>query len=103
MNLRPAILLLALLFVTSFAENAPAQSAKQTAEARNRMVDAIVSTGANIVDQDFFEGLGFKHYVASERLKAGLDDEILRDLHIDRLTIGHLDIQSTQTPVPPSV
>src|SRR5207237_3220458 len=52
---------------------------------RNQMIDAIVSTGANIVDQDFFEGLGFKHYVASERLKAGLDDEILRDLHIDRI------------------
>src|SRR3989440_13079469 len=27
---------------------------------RNNMVDAIVSTGANIVDQDFFEGLGYK-------------------------------------------
>jgi deoxyhypusine synthase len=26
------------------------------------MVDAIVSTGANIVDQDFFEALGFRHY-----------------------------------------
>src|SRR6266850_8612777 len=50
---------------------------------RNRMVDAIVSTGANIVDQDFFEGLGFKHYVAPERLKAGLDDDKLRDLMID--------------------
>ncbi|MBE7182191.1 MAG: deoxyhypusine synthase family protein, partial [Terriglobus roseus] len=25
---------------------------------RNNMVDAIVSTGANIVDQDFFEALG---------------------------------------------
>ena len=36
---------------------------------RNRMVDAIVSTGANIVDQDFFEGLGFQHYVAPERLQ----------------------------------
>ena len=34
----------------------------------------LLSTGANIVDQDFFEGLGFSHYVASERLKAGLDD-----------------------------
>ena len=30
----------------------------------HNMVDAIVSTGANIVDQDFFEGLGFKHYMA---------------------------------------
>ena len=49
------------------------------------MVDAIVSTGANIVDQDFFEALGFKHYMAAERLKAGLDDDKLRDLHIDRI------------------
>ena len=30
----------------------------------NNMVDAIVSTAANIVDQDFFEGLGFRHYIA---------------------------------------
>jgi deoxyhypusine synthase len=29
---------------------------------RHNMVDAIVSTGAIIVDQDFFEALGFKHY-----------------------------------------
>src|ERR1700722_11915962 len=28
---------------------------------RNNMVDAIFSTGANIVDQDFFESLGFRH------------------------------------------
>ena len=52
---------------------------------RNRMIDCIVSTGANIVDQDFFEGLGFRHYAAEERLKAGLDDGVLRDLHIDRI------------------
>src|SRR5215510_10069754 len=52
---------------------------------RSRMVDCIVSTGANIVDQDFFEALGFRHYVADERLKAGLDDSTLRELHIDRI------------------
>jgi deoxyhypusine synthase len=52
---------------------------------RNRMVDAIVSTGANIVDQDFFEGLGFKHYVAPERFKAGMDDDQLRGMQIDRI------------------
>jgi deoxyhypusine synthase len=52
---------------------------------QSRMVDAIVSTGANIVDQDFFEALGFRHYLAEERLKAGLDDSMLRDLHIDRI------------------
>lgn len=52
---------------------------------RSRMVDAIVSTGANIVDQDFFEALGFRHYIAEERLRAGMDDGILRDLRIDRI------------------
>ncbi len=52
---------------------------------RCRMVDAIVSTGANIVDQDFFEALGFKHYIAEERLRAGMDDSTLRELHIDRI------------------
>ena len=52
---------------------------------RCNMVDAIVSTGANIVDQDFFEALGFKHYVGEERLHSGMDDAELRDLHIDRI------------------
>jgi deoxyhypusine synthase len=52
---------------------------------RHRLVDAIVSTGANIVDQDFFEALGFKHYFGPERLRAGMDDAMLRDLHIDRI------------------
>src|SRR5690606_14639659 len=32
---------------------------------KNNMVDAIVSTGANIVDQDFFEALGFRHYLGT--------------------------------------
>lgn len=45
------------------------------------MVDAIVSTGANIVDQDFFEGLGFKHYHGSSQL----DDLELQSLAIDRI------------------
>jgi deoxyhypusine synthase len=58
---------------------------------RNNMVDAIVSTGANIVDQDFFEGLGFKHYIADERFKGGLNDGELRDLHIDRIYDTFID------------
>jgi deoxyhypusine synthase len=29
------------------------------------MVDAVVATGASIVDMDFFEALGFKHYQGS--------------------------------------
>ncbi|HEX3997051.1 MAG TPA: deoxyhypusine synthase [Pirellulales bacterium] len=52
---------------------------------RFRMVDGIVSTGANIVDQDFFEALGFRHYMAAERFKSGLDDDQLRNLQIDRI------------------
>jgi len=52
---------------------------------RHNMVDAVVATGANIVDQDFFEALGFKHYVGDERLRAGMDDATLRELHIDRI------------------
>ena len=52
---------------------------------RCRMVDAIVSNGANIVDQDFFEALGFRHYIAEERLRSGMHDDALRELHIDRI------------------
>lgn len=48
---------------------------------RNNMIDAIVSTGANIVDQDFFEALGFKHYQGSTHL----DDVTLQELAIDRI------------------
>jgi len=48
---------------------------------RNNMVDAIVATGASIVDMDFFEALGFKHYQAKDIP----DDRILRDLYIDRI------------------
>ena len=52
---------------------------------RYRMVDAIVSTGANIVDQDFFEALGYRHYIGPDYLKAGMNDAALRELHIDRI------------------
>ena len=52
---------------------------------RNNMVDAVVSTGANIVDQDFFEGLGFKHWIADDILKQGTEDSMLRELMIDRI------------------
>src|ERR1700749_2276493 len=52
---------------------------------RNNMVDAVVSTGANIVDQDFFEALGFRHWIADDVMKAGTEDGQLRDLMIDRI------------------
>jgi deoxyhypusine synthase len=52
---------------------------------RNNMVDAVVSTGANIVDQDFFEALGFRHWIADELYKSGTEDATLRELMIDRI------------------
>lgn len=52
---------------------------------RCNMVDAIVSTGANIVDQDFFEALGYRHYVGEEKLRSGMFDAELRALAIDRI------------------
>jgi deoxyhypusine synthase len=57
----------------------------------NNMVDAIVSTGANIVDQDFFEALGFQHYVAEDRFKTGMHDGELRDMAIDRIYDTFID------------
>ena len=55
---------------------------------RNNMVDAIVSTGAIIVDQDFFEGLGFSHYKGTPH---GIDDNELRELRIDRIYDTFID------------
>ena len=58
----------------------------------NDMVDAIVSTGANIVDQDFFEGLGFRHYQAPGTPDAPVvADERLRELAIDRIYDTYID------------
>ena len=57
------------------------------------MVDAIVATGASIVDMDFFEALGFKHYQG----QVDVDDQRLRDLYIDRIYdtfINEEDLQS---------
>src|SRR6202046_4164781 len=58
---------------------------------RNNMVDAIVSTGANIVDQDFFEALGFRHYIAGDEYKYGAGDATLRELAIGRLYDTFID------------
>ncbi|MEX2543163.1 MAG: deoxyhypusine synthase [Trueperaceae bacterium] len=54
---------------------------------RNNMIDAIVSTGANIVDQDFFEALGFRHYQGD----VAADDNMLRELMIDRIYDTYID------------
>ena len=53
----------------------------------HNMVDAIVATGAAIVDMDFFEALGHKHYQALEIP----DDDTLRSLYIDRIYDTYID------------
>ncbi|MHC4791693.1 MAG: 1,9-bis(guanidino)-5-aza-nonane synthase [Planctomycetota bacterium] len=59
---------------------------------RHNMVDAIVATGASIVDMDFFEALGFKHYKGSPFV----DDKKLRDLYIDRIYDTFIDEKQLQ-------
>jgi deoxyhypusine synthase len=59
---------------------------------RNNMVDVIVATGATIVDMDFFEGLGHKHYQALEIP----DDDTLRSLYIDRIYDTYIDEEALQ-------
>lgn len=57
------------------------------------MVDAIVASGATIVDMDFFEALGFKHYKGSPYV----DDSKLRELYIDRIYDTYIDEEQLQT------
>ncbi|MFO1242917.1 MAG: deoxyhypusine synthase [Rickettsiales bacterium] len=59
---------------------------------KNNMVDAIVATGASIVDMDFFEALGFKHYQGSQFQ----NDGELRDLYIDRIYDTYIDEEELQ-------
>jgi deoxyhypusine synthase len=59
---------------------------------RSNMVDAIVATGATIVDMDFFEALGHKHYQALDIP----DDDTLRSLYIDRIYDTYIDEQQLQ-------
>ncbi len=51
------------------------------------MVDAVVATGASIIDMDFFEALGFKHYQGSQFQ----DDAELRKNYIDRIYDTYID------------
>ena len=59
---------------------------------KNNMVDAIVATGASIVDMDFFEALGYKHYQGSYNV----DDTQLRGLYIDRIYDTYIDEEELQ-------
>lgn len=59
---------------------------------RHNMVDVIVATGASIVDMDFFEALGFKHYQGTPFV----DDKLLRSLYIDRIYDTFIDEEQLQ-------
>ena len=56
------------------------------------MVDAIIATGASIIDMDFFEALGFKHYQGSQFQ----NDTELRKNYIDRIYDTYIDEDELQ-------
>ena len=56
------------------------------------MADVVVASAATIVDMDFFEALGFRHYKGS----AAVDDKRLRELYIDRIHDTFIDEQQLQ-------
>jgi deoxyhypusine synthase len=58
----------------------------------NGMVDAVVSTGASVVDMDFFEALGYSHYQGD----ALMDDQRLRAQYIDRIYDTYIDENDLQ-------
>lgn len=59
---------------------------------KNNMIDAVVATGASIVDMDFFEALGFKHYKGTP----WVDDKQLRSVYIDRIYDTYIDEEELQ-------
>ena len=59
---------------------------------KNKMIDVVVATGASIIDMDFFEAIGFKHYRGS----LDIPDTTLRDLYIDRIYDTYIDEEELQ-------
>lgn len=59
---------------------------------KNKMIDVVVATGASIVDMDFFEALGFRHYQGSTHA----NDRQLRNLYIDRIYDTYIDEDELQ-------
>jgi len=59
---------------------------------RCNMVDAVVATGASIVDMDFLEAIGFRHY----RGTTEIDDAVLRDAYVDRIYDTFIDERQLQ-------
>jgi deoxyhypusine synthase len=59
---------------------------------KHHMIDAVVATGASIVDMDFFEALGFKHYRGGQEVP----DKKLRENYIDRIYDTFIDEDDLQ-------
>lgn len=56
------------------------------------LVDVVVATGATIVDMDFFEALGYRHYQGT----SAADDRKLREAYIDRIYDTYIDEEQLQ-------
>jgi len=73
----------------------------------HNMIDVIISTGAIIVDQDFFEALGFKHYQGtpladdSELMKKSIDRIYDTFIDEDELRICDMTIKELADSIPP--
>jgi len=81
------------IFLTLAGSSSAAGCMKVYADlVKNNMVDAIVSTGASIVDMDLFEALGFKHYQGSQFQ----NDNVLREHYIDRIYDTYIDEDQLQ-------
>jgi len=59
---------------------------------RFKMIDCVVATGASIIDMDFFEALGYKHYKGTPFI----DDSLLRKNYIDRIYDTYIDEEELQ-------
>jgi deoxyhypusine synthase len=56
------------------------------------MIDVVVATGASIIDMDFFEAIGFKHYIG----RTDVPDKKLREYYIDRIYDTFIDEDDLQ-------
>jgi deoxyhypusine synthase len=59
---------------------------------KHNMIDVVVATGASIIDMDFFEAIGFRHYIG----KTDIPDKKLREFYIDRIYDTFIDEDDLQ-------
>jgi deoxyhypusine synthase len=59
---------------------------------KHNMVDAVVATGASVVDMDFLEAIGYSHYQGT----SWVNDAELRRLYIDRIYDTFIDEEELQ-------